>query len=150
MKKIKTRIESQMTSDQRQKGIAMLNTVMSSTKKCKKLEKEIYAHNPDPEFYFWALYQCVGMTMKGFSATSLVKEGKVGWESPCYDSYAKVLQEHDDYIVHPFDVVDGVTICPKCKSGKTWSVQKQTRSSDEPMTTFSRCVMCNHTWRYSG
>ena len=56
----------------------------------------------------------------------------------------------DDYLTKPFEVVDGVVTCPKCQGMKTWSVQKQTRSSDEPMTTFSRCALCNHQWSYSG
>ena len=37
--------------------------------------------------------------------------------------------------------------CDKCGHGMayTWSVQ--TRSSDEPATTFFKCVSCGHQWR---
>ena len=82
-------------------------------------------------------------------ATDL-KKGNVGWKNPLYNNIESKIQEHDDYIVKPFEVVDGVVKCPKCQNSKTWSVQKQTRSSDEPMTTFSRCVTCGHQWAYSG
>jgi transcription factor S len=38
-------------------------------------------------------------------------------------------------------------ICPKCgyKEAETW--QTQIRSSDEPSTSFFRCVKCKFTWR---
>ncbi len=36
--------------------------------------------------------------------------------------------------------------CPKCKARQSYYVEKQTRSSDEPMTLFITCV-CGHKWR---
>ena len=40
-----------------------------------------------------------------------------------------------------------IRICPKCsyKEAETW--QEQTRSADEPSTTFFRCLKCRFTWR---
>lgn len=38
--------------------------------------------------------------------------------------------------------------CGKCKQRKCRYYQKQTRSADEPMTTFVSCVSCNHRWRF--
>ncbi len=40
-----------------------------------------------------------------------------------------------------------IRICPKCsyKEAETW--QEQTRSADEPSTTFFRCLKCRYTWR---
>jgi len=37
--------------------------------------------------------------------------------------------------------------CGKCGKRKCTYYQKQTRSSDEPMTTFITCVNCGHKWR---
>ncbi len=37
--------------------------------------------------------------------------------------------------------------CRKCKSRCCTYMQKQTRSADEPMTTFIRCLDCNFQWR---
>ena len=37
--------------------------------------------------------------------------------------------------------------CRKCKSSKVFSEQKQTRSADEPMTTFLTCQECNNKWK---
>ncbi|CAH2093476.1 unnamed protein product [Euphydryas editha] len=40
-------------------------------------------------------------------------------------------------------------VCPKCSHGKAFFMQLQTRSADEPMTTFYRCCnhKCAHNWR---
>lgn len=38
--------------------------------------------------------------------------------------------------------------CGKCKAKKTRYYQMQTRSADEPMTTFVTCVNCNNKWKF--
>ena len=38
--------------------------------------------------------------------------------------------------------------CYKCKSKKCTYYQMQTRSADEPMTTFVSCLECGNRWRY--
>lgn len=39
--------------------------------------------------------------------------------------------------------------CPKCDHPKAFFMQIQTRSADEPMTTFYKCcnMACGHRWR---
>lgn len=39
--------------------------------------------------------------------------------------------------------------CGKCKQRKTRYYQMQTRSADEPMTTFVTCANCNNKWKFS-
>lgn len=38
--------------------------------------------------------------------------------------------------------------CGKCKSKNTTYIQIQTRSSDEPMTTYVTCTDCGHRWKF--
>ena len=38
--------------------------------------------------------------------------------------------------------------CGKCKQRKTTFFQLQTRSADEPMTTFVTCVVCSNRWKF--
>jgi transcription elongation factor S-II len=38
--------------------------------------------------------------------------------------------------------------CKRCKSRVCMYHQLQTRSADEPMTTFVRCTKCNHAWKF--
>lgn len=39
--------------------------------------------------------------------------------------------------------------CPKCSHPRAYFMQIQTRSADEPMTTFYKCcdLQCGHQWR---
>ncbi|KAI8144239.1 transcription elongation factor S-II [Fennellomyces sp. T-0311] len=39
-------------------------------------------------------------------------------------------------------------MCGKCKGRKTTYFQMQTRSADEPMTTFVTCVNCGNHWKF--
>lgn len=43
---------------------------------------------------------------------------------------------------------DGFFKCGKCKTYKTTYTQVQTRSADEPMTTFVTCLNCNNVWKF--
>ena len=38
-------------------------------------------------------------------------------------------------------------ICPNCSNTEAYYDIRQTRSADEPSTTFYRCCKCNHAWR---
>lgn len=144
-------------------GLKALGMVLKNQKNCDIFEKHIYnqVKSSDSlimgsvdETYKWCIYQVVGLlrnnkdNMK--SVADSVKAGKVGWKSVTYDSIAEKIEEFDEYLVKPFEVVEGISECGKCHSRKTWNVQKQQRSCDEPMTTFSRCVTCGHQWSYSG
>jgi transcription elongation factor S-II len=40
--------------------------------------------------------------------------------------------------------------CSRCKERKCTYYELQTRSIDEPMTKFVRCLVCDHRWRMSG
>lgn len=42
---------------------------------------------------------------------------------------------------------EGLFRCGKCKSKKTTYYQLQTRSADEPMTTFVTCMNCEKRWK---
>jgi DNA-directed RNA polymerase subunit M/transcription elongation factor TFIIS len=42
---------------------------------------------------------------------------------------------------------EGFFTCGRCKSKKTTYYQLQTRSADEPMTTFVSCLSCGKNWK---
>ena len=42
---------------------------------------------------------------------------------------------------------EGLFKCNRCKSKKTTYYQMQTRSADEPMTTFVTCINCSNRWK---
>lgn len=43
---------------------------------------------------------------------------------------------------------EGIFMCKKCKSKKTTYYQLQTRSADEPMTTYVTCTNCDNRWKF--
>lgn len=57
------------------------------------------------------------------------------------------LQKHINK--NPEQEHDGFFTCKKCKSKKTTYTQVQTRSADEPMTTFVTCLSCEFRWKFS-
>lgn len=61
---------------------------------------------------------------------------------------AIVANRHIRQQIATHDVPDGVFQCKKCKSWKTVYYQLQTRSADEPMTTFVTCAGCATHWKF--
>ncbi len=54
-----------------------------------------------------------------------------------------VLENSDKIIQNPTTDVN----CPECGHTKAEYSQYQTRSADEPATTFYSCLKCKHKWR---
>ncbi|XP_042654471.1 DNA-directed RNA polymerase III subunit RPC10 [Tyto alba] len=62
------------------------------------------------------------------------------------------LKEVDDVLggAAAWENVDSTAeSCPKCEHPRAYFMQIQTRSADEPMTTFYKCcnAQCGHRWR---
>ena len=53
--------------------------------------------------------------------------------------YEAAKSKEEDYV--------GLFQCGKCKGVKTTYYQMQTRSADEPMTTFVTCTNCSNRWK---
>lgn len=71
----------------------------------------------------------------------------VGWNHPIFQTLQEKLDEENRFIENPItDIAEGIIQCSKCKSKKTFSYQKQVRSSDEGFTLFVNCVDCNANW----
>jgi len=103
--------------------------------------------------YKLLIYQFCGDILSGSSLDTvreLVKAGKTGWNHPTFDDIRFKREEQDNFIENPFEVEEGVLECGKCGSMRVFSFTKQTRSADEPMTTFAECIACGKKWTYSG
>jgi transcription elongation factor S-II len=61
---------------------------------------------------------------------------------------AKKLKEENMYAPTLEASTDNYT-CSRCKSKKCTYYQLQTRSADEPMTTFVTCLNCGKRWKYN-
>lgn len=51
------------------------------------------------------------------------------------------------YLANEAKNQEGFFTCARCKSKKTSYYQLQTRSADEPMTTFVTCHQCDRNWK---
>jgi len=67
--------------------------------------------------------------------------------------YAKKMEERiikdlrKAYLANEVKNQEGFFTCARCKSKKTSYYQLQTRSADEPMTTFVTCLNCDKNWK---
>lgn len=107
------------------------------------------------ETYKRNLYQVVGDILQGCPLTKVlsnIKKSSLGWKHPMYDNISQKIKEHDEFLVTPFEVVDGVSKCPKknCGNEKVFTYTKQCRGSDETSSVFYQCMKCNYKWVYSG
>lgn len=73
-------------------------------------------------------------------------ERNPGLWNPVFDRVAfKALRKELTLDAHK--APDGLLQCRKCKSKKTTYTQLQTRSADEPLTTFALCLACGTRWK---
>lgn len=145
--------ERHLAMEYRKKGKSLLNQLIKSEKNCSILEKNIHEQWSTEESYNNVVYECMCLLDKGETTAQVlaqIKTGRMGWSNPEFDDIAFQQKEQDDFTISPFQVEEGVLKCPKCGGCKSFSYSKQTRSADEPMTTFATCVNCRHKWTYSG
>jgi DNA-directed RNA polymerase subunit M/transcription elongation factor TFIIS len=148
--------EKEYDNDIRSRGKMALQTVLKHEQNIKIVEKYIHKKSKKTDDYDYTyrkiLYQTVGDILKGSDLKTLVKNIKsemIGWDNPVFTNIKNRIDEHDEFIVNPFEVEEGVTTC-HCGSVRVFTYQKQTRGADEPMTTFAKCVKCKTQWSYSG
>jgi DNA-directed RNA polymerase subunit M/transcription elongation factor TFIIS len=60
--------------------------------------------------------------------------------------FEKQKKSKDVFFEKKKESIGGIFSCPKCKSFQIEMEEKQTRSSDEPMTIFCRCEECDTTF----
>lgn len=60
---------------------------------------------------------------------------------------AKSKRDKNKFEVNMAAATDTIT-CRKCKKNQCTYYQMQTRSADEPMTTFCQCVLCGARWKF--
>ena len=68
-----------------------------------------------------------------------------------HDKWVKLIEEKSKRDKNKFEVniaaaTDTFT-CRKCKANQCTYYQMQTRSADEPMTTFVTCIPCGNRWK---
>jgi DNA-directed RNA polymerase subunit M/transcription elongation factor TFIIS len=153
----------------RKKGIDALQTVLkieknisiiernlfnSTTKELKKNQiiEDVYNHN---------LYQIIEDIQEGVKLKEIlnnIKNKKIQWNHPNFDTIRTIIKEQNDFIENPFEVGEGVFQCKAfddktnkaCESKRVFSYTKQDRSCDEGTSVYCECVKCGAKWRERG
>ena len=66
---------------------------------------------------------------------------------PAFIGYTEKKEKDENMYVPKLDGNTDMFVCRRCKSNKCSYYQLQTRSADEPMTTFVTCVSCGNRWK---
>jgi DNA-directed RNA polymerase subunit M/transcription elongation factor TFIIS len=130
-----------------------LKLFLKSDKNINILERAMYQSSHSEIEYNDIAYEVFILLKEGIKLIDImdkIKAKKMAWGNEQFNEVALKKKEQDDFTISPFQVEEGVLQCPKCKGCKSFSYSKQTRSADEPMTTFATCFHCKHKWTYSG
>lgn len=65
-----------------------------------------------------------------------------------WKTYFERLEANDEFLYNTNESFSDEYKCSKCKERKTSYYQLQTRSADEPMTTFVKCLNCGNKWKF--
>lgn len=107
----------------------------------------------DSASYMRHAYMLIGERLNGVESKTIISQLKgdlnIGWNHPVFYSVTCRIKEQDDFIIKPFEVEEGVIEC-RCGSKRVFSYSKQSRSADEPMSTYAQCMVCKSKWVYSG
>ena len=98
-------------------------------------------------FYMYEIYTEYMIIPKLEDLFHTIKMKQFGYFHSNFDKIQKCLLEEQDFIENPPVVEEGVIECGKCKSKRTFSFNKQTRSGDEAVTVFVRCANCGYQFR---
>jgi DNA-directed RNA polymerase subunit M/transcription elongation factor TFIIS len=145
-----------MDEEVREKGKEFLSNYVSLPKNIIIIEKNIYNLIKDyneydiEQKYFNLIYEIIYLLNHNYSIKDLnemIKKGEVDWNNKSFEMERKKQTEKDEFITNPFEAHESVEKCPKCGGNKTYSYQRQVRSSDEGFSTFSTCFGCGNKWR---
>lgn len=98
-------------------------------------------------FYMYELYTEYIVLPKLDEFFHTIRKKQFGYLHVNFESIKQCLEEEQNFIENPPIVEEGVIECGKCKSKRTFSFNKQTRSGDEAVTVFVRCADCGHQFR---
>jgi len=133
----------------REKGINSLKKYLNKEQNIKILEKNVYNLSQN---YCLDLYQTICDIKNGEKLNTIlnnVKNENISWKHNSFSDLIFEEEEQNNFIIQPFEVSEGVLIC-NCGSKRVYSYQKQSRSADEPMSTYANCMACGNKWVYSG
>lgn len=135
----------------RDTGKEALKLFLNKEQNINTFEKYIYDLS-DEDHYKLNIYQTIFDINSGNKLADIlkkIKEEKIGFKHDSFVDYIFEEEEQNNFLIKPFEIEEGVLEC-KCGSKRVYSYSKQSRSADEPMTTYAECMSCRKKWTYSG
>jgi DNA-directed RNA polymerase subunit M/transcription elongation factor TFIIS len=133
----------------RGRGRAVLNIVLTSIKNVMIVEQLIYEKSSGGRGdYNSLIYQAAGLC-KLYDLKDVVRmivEDRFYFNKQIYNKHHEKRLQFIEYMNRRPEIVEGVSECPRCKSKRVLSMQKQTRRADEGSTTFNVCQECEFKW----
>ena len=154
--------------------VVKLNELLNDEESCKNLEKGIYNYSLDhatklnvlkkwDNSYFVRIYlnriRTIYMNLKNKTVQDMINNKEIKPHKLAFmthqemqpDKWNALIQEkkiRDENKYEPkLEASTDDFTCWKCKSKKCTYYQLQTRSADEPMTTFVSCLDCGNRWK---
>ena len=118
----------------------LYDIVKDTVKNVQKQQEILY-------FYFYEIHVEWSIYPRIEDLFQFVRQKKIGYFHSEFDTIRQEIEEEENFIMCPPVIDEGVIECRRCKSRRTFSFNKQTRSSDEAVTVFVRCVNCGHQFR---
>lgn len=131
-------------------GKQVLSNYIKSSKNVNVIENKINKVTCNQDEYKSLILEIVNAKRNGSSSKyimDILKQGYFLDNRKEYVEFRAKIEEHDGFLVKPFEVEEGVLECGKCGSNKTISYTKQTRSGDESTSVFALCYECNNKWK---
>jgi DNA-directed RNA polymerase subunit M/transcription elongation factor TFIIS len=135
----------------RDTGKEALKLFLNKEQNINTFEKYIYDLS-DEDYYKLNIYQTICDINSGNKLASIlnkIKEEKIDFKHDSFVDYIFEEEEQNNFLIKPFEIEEGVLEC-KCGSKRVYSYSKQSRSADEPMSTYAECMSCRKKWTYSG
>ena len=140
----------------RERGKSALNSVLKNKQNIEIFDKYIYEYSVKFSNYETIYLECIYEVINDISASITlkdmiknVKNEKLNWYNNFFNNMIVDEIDQDNFIKNPFEIEEGVLEC-NCGSKIVFSYQKQSRSADEPMSTYATCIVCKAKWIYSG
>ena len=140
----------------RERGKNALKSVLKNTQNIETFEKYIYDYSSkfqdEENIYIESIYDVINDISSEIPLKDIlinIKNAKLKWSNVYFNDMITDEIDQDNFIKNPFEIEEGVLEC-NCGSKKVFSYQKQSRSADEPMSTYATCIKCKAKWIYSG